>query len=163
MDDKDMKIVDLIERCSGQEDPLWQEIREELIWLLRGRTRARLHPEREVREVFLELGAPDHLAGHPYAVKAVVMALQDRDKLHNLTQELYPNLAEHFGTSPISVERSIRHLVEATWARGDAAILDRYFGNIIHADRGKPTNGEFLARMTNAVKDRLHDKWLLQS
>ena len=163
MDNTDMRIIDLIQRCSGQEDPLWKEIREELARLLKVRRQARMHPEREVRSLFLELGAPDHLAGHPYAVKAILLALQDREQLQNLSQTLYPNLADHFGTSPARIERGIRHLVEVTWMRGDDETLQRYFGNMINADRGKPTNGEFLARMTNVVKDRLQDKWLLFS
>ena len=48
--------------------------------------------------------------------------------------------------------RAIRHLIEVTWARGDLDILEKYFGNTVSASRGKPTNGEFIARMANVVK-----------
>ena len=51
--------------------------------------------------------------------------------------------------------RSIRHLIEVTWSRGDLDVLDKYFGNTISASRGKPTNGEFIARMANVIKLRM--------
>ena len=152
MENTDMRIIDLIQRCSEQEDPLWKEIRQELIGLLKARRKARMYPEREVRSLFLELGAPDHLAGHPYAVKAILMALQDREQLQSLTRVLYPNLADHFGTSPARIERGIRHLVEVTWMRGDEETQTRYFGNIINADRGKPTNGEFISCISEKLR-----------
>ena len=47
---------------------------------------------------------------------------------------------------------AIRHLIEVTWARGDLDVLEKYFGNTVSASRGKPTNGEFIARMANVVK-----------
>jgi two-component system response regulator (stage 0 sporulation protein A) len=49
-------------------------------------------------------------------------------------------------------QRAIRHLIEVTWARGDLDILEKYFGNTVSASRGKPTNGEFIARLANVVK-----------
>ena len=42
-----------------------------------------------------------------------------------------------------------------TWARGDLDVLEKYFGNTVSASRGKPTNGEFIARMANVVKGRV--------
>ena len=33
--------------------------------------------------------------------------------------------------------------------------LTRYFGNTIDPDRGKPTNGEFIARLANVVNMQL--------
>ena len=55
------------------------------------------------------------------------------------------------------MERAIRHLIEVTWSRGDWDILNRYFGNTVSAEKGKPTNGEFIARMSNVVKQRLRE------
>ena len=44
-----------------------------------------------------------------------------------------------------------------TWSRGDMDILNRYFGNTVSADKGKPTNGEFIARLANVVKQRMKE------
>ena len=161
VDDIDIRIADLIARCDEGTDPFWAELKEELVKILRARIRIKQSPEKEIRALFLELGAPDHLAGHPYAVQAIILALKDRQLLDNLSRELYPDLAEYFGTSPLRIERSIRHLVEVTWMRGDDTARERYFGNMISADRGKPTNGEFLARLTNVMRERLGDRMVL--
>ena len=45
----------------------------------------------------------------------------------------------------------------STWARGDWDTLNRYFGNTVSPDKAKPTNGEFIARMSNVVKQRLRE------
>jgi two-component system response regulator (stage 0 sporulation protein A) len=45
--------------------------------------------------------------------------------------------------------------VEVTWTRGDVDVLNRYFGNTISPDKGKPTNGEFIARLSNIVRLRM--------
>lgn len=112
-------------------------------------------PETIVREVLLELGAPDHLSGHPYMVEALLMCLEDRMYINNITFGLYPQVAAKFDTTAARVERAMRHLIEVTWDRGDVDVLIRYFGNTISMDRGKPTNGEFIARITNVVKQQL--------
>ena len=62
-----------------------------------------------------------------------------------------------FETTPARVERAIRNLIEVTWTRGDIDVLDQYFGNTISASRGKPTNGEFIARIANVVKARMRE------
>lgn len=107
------------------------------------------------RELLLELGSPDHLVGHPYAIRAILTVLCDRNYINNITMLLYPTLAAEFDTTASRVERAIRHLIEVTWGRGDLEVLDKYFGNTISAARGKPTNGEFIARMANIVNQRL--------
>ena len=77
--------------------------------------------------------------------------------INGITFLLYPRLAATFNSTAARVERSIRHLVEVTWTRGDLTILDRYFGNTISPDKGKPTNGEFIARIANVVRERLRE------
>ena len=51
----------------------------------------------------------------------------------------------------------MRHLVEVTWTRGDMDVLMRYFGSTVSPEKGKPTNGEFIARITNIVKLRMKE------
>ena len=50
-----------------------------------------------------------------------------------------------------------RHLIEVTWTRADMDILCGYFGNTVSPDRGKPTNGEFIARIANVVRQRMRE------
>ena len=110
-----------------------------------------------IRKVLLELGAPDHLTSHPYVVEAVLMAVENRYYINNITFGLYPQIAAKFDTTASRVERGIRHLIEVTWSRGDMDVLCSYFGNTVSADKGKPTNGEFIARLTNVVQQRMKE------
>ena len=108
--------------------------------------------EAEVRKILLEVGAPDHLTGHRYVVSAILMAIEEPKYVSQITGKLYPELAEKFETTPSRIERGIRHLVEVAWTRCDLETLDFYFGNTVSAGKGKPTNGEFIARLANATK-----------
>ena len=94
-----------------------------------------------------------------------------RFKLHKIEKEaiayeqrypkwpngLYPQPAARFDTTAARVERAIRHLVEVTWSRGDLKVLERYFGNTVSPEKGKPTNGECIARLANVVKEKMKE------
>ena len=154
------KQVDALMRlCTAEKESDRVLAREEVRRMLENRNvcRASSDPEYLIRELLLELGAPDHLVGHPYTVQAILLVVQDRTYIDSITFGLYPQLAVIFDTTASRVERAIRHLIEVTWARGDWEVLNRYFGNTVSADKGKPTNGEFIARMSNVVKQRLRE------
>lgn len=107
------------------------------------------------RQLLLDLGVPDRLKGHPYIISAVGLLLADYDLIHAITKDLYPAIARKHDTTASRTERAIRHCVEVAWDRGDWAFLLRCFGNTVDGRKGKPTNSEFLARVTNAVRQRL--------
>jgi len=153
------KQVDALMRlCTAEKESDRTRVREEVRRMLENRKN--LHscdPEYWIRELLLELGAPEHLVGHPYTVQAIFLVVQDWTYIDSITFVLYPKLAAMFDTTAARVERAIRHLIEVTWTRGDLEILFRYFGNTVRAEKGKPTNGEFIARMANIIKQRLRE------
>ena len=154
------KQVDALMRlCTAEKESDRAQVREEVRRMLENQKvgRANSDPEYLIRELLLELGAPDHLVGHPYTVQAILLVVQDRTYIDSITFGLYPQLAVIFDTTASRVERAIRHLIEVTWDRGDWDTLTRYFGNTVSAEKGKPTNGEFIARMSNVVKQRLRE------
>lgn len=155
----EMQVDALMRLCAAEQESDRTRAREEVRRLLATKLTRQLSsdPEYLIRELLLELGAPDHLVGHPYVVQAVVMVVRDRSYIDNITFGLYPQLAATFETTASRVERGIRHLIEVTWNRGDMDVLNRYFGNTVSPDKGKPTNGEFLARMANVVKLRMQE------
>lgn len=155
----EMQVEALMRLCTASDEKTRLEAKEEVLHLLRGR-KARVtadDPETIIRQILLELGAPDHLLGHPYVIQAVLLVIHDQMYINNITFGLYPQLAARFDTTAARVERAIRHLVEVTWTRGDVDVLMRYFGNTVSAEKGKPTNGEFIARLANVVKLRLKE------
>ena len=155
----EMQVDALMRLCTAEKESDRTRVREEVRKMLENQKsgRASSDPEYQIRELLLELGAPDHLVGHPYVVQAVLLVVQDRTYIDSITFGLYPQLAVMFDTTASRVERAIRHLIEVTWARGDWEVLNRYFGNTVSAEKGKPTNGEFIARMSNVVKQRLRE------
>lgn len=155
----ELQVDALMRLCAAEEESDRAQAREDVRRLLEKRLVRRTSgdPEYLIRELLLELGAPDHLVGHPYVIQAVLMVIRDRSYIDNITYGLYPQLALMFEVTPSRVERGIRHLVEVTWTRGDWETLGRYFGNTISADKGKPTNGEFLARMANIINLRMRE------
>ena len=155
----EMQVDALMRLCTAEKESERTQVREEVRKLLENRNAARVccDPEYLIREILLELGAPDHLVGHPYVVQAILLVVQDRTYIDSITFGLYPQLAAMFDTTASRVERAMRHLIEVTWARGDWDTLCRYFGNTVSAEKGKPTNGEFIARISNVVKQRLRE------
>lgn len=155
----EMQVAALMRLCTAVDEESREEARAEVLHLLRGRKNGALTDDPEVilRQILLELGAPDHLLGHPYVIQAVLLVIHDQMYINNITFGLYPQLAARFNTTAGRVERAIRHLVEVTWTRGDMDVLMRYFGNTVSPDKGKPTNGEFIARLSNVVKQRMKE------
>ena len=80
------------------------------------------------------------------------MAFYDRNMLHYITKFLYPAIAKKYKTTSSSVERTIRHAIEVAWRRGNLETLEEVFGNTVCAGRGKPTNSEFMALLTDKLR-----------
>ena len=154
----EMQVEALMRLCTAKDEETKEEARVQVLHLLRGRApEAEQDPESILRQILLELGAPDHLLGHPYVIQGVLLVIHDQMYINNITFGLYPQLAARFDTTAARVERAIRHLVEVTWNRGDVDVLARYFGNTVSPEKGKPTNGEFIARLSNIVKLRMKE------
>ena len=87
---------------------------------------------------------------------SIMMAIETPDIINAVTKQLYPSVAKRYETTSSRVERAIRHAIEVAWDRGDVDILNSYFGYTIHNTRGKPTNSEFIAMISDKL--RLHMK-----
>lgn len=157
MDTLQMQVNTLMRLCTAQNEGERSALREDLRRMMTPGQPKETNPEKLIRQILLELGAPDHLVGHPYMIQAILLVVENRTYIHNITFGLYPQVAAHFDTTAARVERALRHLIEVTWSRGDWEVLGRYFGNTISQDRGKPTNGEFVARIANVVRQRLEE------
>lgn len=113
---------------------------------------------KEIRKFMTELGLPPHIKGHRYTVSAIRLALEDANILDAITKELYPAVAEIYGTTASRVERAIRHGVECVWDRGEWETLLKHFGNTVSRIKGKPTNSEFLAQCAIIIRERLEEQ-----
>ena len=107
--------------------------------------------ESRVTAIIHEVGVPAHIKGYQYLREAICIAVDDMDVINAVTKVLYPAVAKKFGTTSSRVERAIRHAIEVAWDRGDLETLQKYFGYTVSNAKGKPTNSEFIAM----ISDRL--------
>lgn len=108
-----------------------------------------------VNKMLVELGMPQHISGYDYVLEAICLVAGDRTYLNQITDRLYPDVARKFSSNKSRVERAIRHGIECAWNRADLDAIQRYFGNTVSAEKGKPTNGEFIAMLGNLVRRQL--------
>lgn len=108
--------------------------------------------EQVVAEMLLDMGVPVHLNGYRFLLRSAVMALEKPERLTNITHVLYPAVARCFDTTASCVERSIRHAINMTWARGGAAAFEHVLNRRTFSENDKPTNCELIALISERVR-----------
>ena len=108
--------------------------------------------ETQVTSIIHEVGVPAHIKGYQYLREAIIMSVNDMDMLNSITKILYPGIAKRYDTTPSRVERAIRHAIEVAWSRGKMDTIDEMFGYTISNGKGKPTNSEFIALITDRIR-----------
>ena len=99
--------------------------------------------KKDITNIMQEFKIPSHFAGYQYLRDAIMMVVYDRNVLNLMTKKLYPSIAAKFQATPNCVERSMRHAIEIAWERGKM--------DVICADKGKPTNTEFIAWVADKI------------
>lgn len=107
--------------------------------------------EQKMDEILLELGHDDFNQGTKQ-LRAAVRLYEGQP----LTKELYPAIAKLYGSTPARIERNMRHSIEKAWARGSTEAQYKYFGNSIDPRSGKPTVGEYVARMARLCRGEMY-------
>ena len=108
-----------------------------------------------VSQIMHQIGVPAHIRGYQYLREAIILSVNNSEMISSVTKVLYPTVAKAFKTTPSRVERAIRHAIEVAWDRGDVDVLSSYFGYTIQNERGKPTNSEFIAMISDNLKLRM--------
>ncbi|MDD4570281.1 MAG: sporulation transcription factor Spo0A [Tepidanaerobacteraceae bacterium] len=112
--------------------------------------------EVQITSIIHEIGVPAHIKGYFYIREAIFMVINNIELLSAVTKELYPNIANKYNTTPSRVERAIRHAIEVAWSRGCVETLNSLFGYTTTKDRGKPTNSEFIAMISDKLRMELN-------
>ena len=119
------------------------------------------NPNKNVEDIVLdiltELGVPARIKGHRYLISAITAMVNNPELKNGITKELYPLIGKKWNTTSSRAERGIRHAIEVAFDRCDIDVIEKYFGNTISLDKGKPTNGEFIAQIAIAVNRRMKD------
>lgn len=115
-----------------------------------------------VTDIIHQIGIPAHIKGYQYLRTAILLSVSDSEMINSVTKLLYPTVAKKYNTTSSRVERAIRHAIEIAWDRGDVDVLNNYFGYTIHTSRGKPTNSEFIALISDKLRLQFRGRVLVQ-
>lgn len=157
MSNLEKKVDTLIRVILADNQYDFQKAKAELTLLSLDEKEDPVEVEGEIRKILLEIGMPDKLNGHRFAVEAIRLSAENEDYVHMLHRKLYPTVAEKFDVVPVQVERYIRRAIEVAWDRGDLKVLAKYFGNTVNRYAGRPSTGEFIARIANEVRQRMKE------
>lgn len=108
--------------------------------------------EVHITDIIHQIGVPAHIKGYHYLREGIMMTIKDASMISSVTKVLYPSIAKKYGTTSSRVERAIRHAIEVAWDRGDIDVLNSYFGYTVQNNRGKPTNSEFIAMISDKIR-----------
>ncbi len=105
-----------------------------------------------ITSVIHDIGVPAHIKGYNYLREAIGLCIHDSEFINSITKMLYPTVAKNYQTTSSRVERAIRHAIEVAWGRGREEVLTELFGYTIDNNKGKPTNGEFIAMISDSIR-----------
>ena len=114
--------------------------------------------EKDVTDMIHEIGVPAHIKGYQYLREAIMMSVNDIEMLSSITKVLYPTIAKKYDTTSSRVERAVRHAIEVAWDRGDLETLQKYFGFTVSSIKGKPTNSEFIAMISDRLRLQMKEQ-----
>ena len=106
-------------------------------------------------DMLCAIGMPGNLKGCRYILEGVAACACSPALLDSCRDRLYPWLSARFSASPAAIERAIRTAIENAWLRGDLNGIQRLFGFSVDAERGKPTNVEFLSTLAQQVRQQV--------
>lgn len=104
-----------------------------------------------VRKTLDQIGMKHSIKGYLYVISAIEKCLEDRSKINCVCKGIYAEIAKENNDTVSRTERAIRHIIELTWTDGNADVINQIFGYTVSAIKGKPTNSEFIALMTDFV------------
>lgn len=97
--------------------------------------------DRQIDAILAQLSINSRYLGAPYLRHALCLVIERPDRLLHVTKELYPMIAERFGTTCPCVMRDIRTVIDVVWTLKRSALqsLAPYPLN------KKPTVAQFIA------------------
>ena len=114
----------------------------------------------EIGELLEQLGLARKEKGFERLSYAIAVTAQEFERAGSVTKLLYPDLAKHFQTTPEKIERSLRHLIEKSWEKGEKTRFEELFG--YHRDNSeiRPTNSEYIAILADSIRSGCYENGL---
>lgn len=150
-----MKHIHILVTENEQQEQVLMNLARELHALIGAPPPQRSAPptcDEQISSVLLALGMPANLKGFQYLIEAVRLTVLEPGYLTRLTTSLYPAVAERFSATASTVERAIRHAIDATWQRGRVEQINPFFGCRVACREEKPTSGELIAMVSEHIR-----------
>lgn len=108
--------------------------------------------EKEIFNLFKEIGILPNLSGYEYLKTAVKLVCEDKEMKIGITKKLYPEVAKIHNSTPSRVERGIRHAIEVLFYDELSNVVKEIFGNTIKNNKTKPTNSHFICTIAEYIE-----------
>ena len=114
----------------------------------------------EIGELLEQLGLARKEKGFERLSYAIAVTAKEFERAGSVTKLLYPDLAKHFQTTPEKIERSLRHLIEKSWEKGEKTRFEELFG--YHRDNSeiRPTNSEYIEILADWIRSGSYENGL---
>ena len=93
------------------------------------------------------LGATANYRGFSYTAYAVLLCVQQQDRLLLVTKWLYPDVAKRYGTNWRAVERNIRTVITVVWEQNRAMLEGLARRPLLQ----RPCAAQFLSILSNCL------------
>lgn len=93
------------------------------------------------------IGFSSDYIGTDYLVEALMMIAEHPEESLPVSKVIYPAIAKKYHSDSSSVERAIRTSIERVWSNANLMTLSKYYPYDIENKNGRPSNGEFIAKM----------------
>ena len=105
-----------------------------------------------VADILIDIGCPASGEGYPQLIEGICYLVYNPEAVNKATKDLYRHVGEVFNSTGSRTERNMRNCIENAFSRCDHETVERYFGNSINPDKGKPTTSEFIARIADIAR-----------
>lgn len=105
----------------------------------------------QITAMIHDIGVPANIKGYRYLREAIKLAVEDLDRINNVTECIYKPIALADASTPKRVRTAIMRAIEIAWDRGDLDTLQSFFGYTVSNTKGKPTNSEFIALLADKL------------
>lgn len=106
--------------------------------------------EETTKNTLHKLGVTKKYSGYDYIVYGIEL-MSENNNLFGITKRLYVEIANKFGVSYSSVEKSIRYAIQKIWERDEnVVLLAKIFGE--EYSRKRPTSKVFFEYLWDYVK-----------
>lgn len=101
----------------------------------------------EIYDLLYSLGVTANYTGFFHTSYAVLLCVEQRERLLLVTKHLYPEVAKHYKTTPGAVERNIRAVISMIWQNSPAS-LSKLAGKPLLL---KPRPAQFLSILSASI------------